>query len=498
MSQHVQKTMARGALWMVLFKLLERSLGLISTLILVRLLSPADFGVVAMATSFIFMAEMLAAFGFDVALIQKQDASEEHYHTAWTCNVLLGVTITVVMLLAAAPIAQFYRHPEVFWVVCALALGPLFNGFENIGVVAFRKDLRFRSEFLFQLSRKVIGFMVVVPLAYFLKSYWALVCGILASKLASTAISYAAHPFRPRFCFTQVKGLMGFSKWLLFNNVVGFMKERSSDFVIGRLNGAEHLGIYNVSYEFAAMPTTELSAPINRALMPGFARIASDPAALRDAYRNAIGMLALLAVPAAAGIFAVAPFLVPVVLGTKWLEAVPLIELLAPNGGMLLFHSSICAVLIASGHPSRVTTTNSLYVLLLLALLIALAPTYGVTGAAAAALGASIVCTPLYLLQVRRALGISVQVFVRAALRPIVAAIAMAALVRLALPTWDAGIGVAVSAAWLITGVAIGIASYGVIVFLLWFVSGRPPGAEQMVFERARQMLFRRGAVGTP
>jgi peptidoglycan biosynthesis protein MviN/MurJ (putative lipid II flippase) len=145
-----------------------------------------------------------------------------------------------------------------------------------------------------------------------------------------------------------------------------------------------------------------------------------------------------------------------------------------------------------------VTTTNSLYVLLLLALLFALAPTYGVTGAAAAALGASIVCTPLYLLQVRRALGISLRVFVRASLRPIVAAIAMAALVRLTLPAWDASVGVAVSAAWLVSGVALGVASYGVIVFLLWFVSGRPPGAEQMVFERARQMLFRRGAVGTP
>jgi lipopolysaccharide exporter len=76
MSQDVQAKMARGAMWMVLFKLLERSLGLISTLILVRLLSPADFGIIAMATSFIFMAELLASFGFDVALIQKQDATD--------------------------------------------------------------------------------------------------------------------------------------------------------------------------------------------------------------------------------------------------------------------------------------------------------------------------------------------------------------------------------------------------------------------------------------
>ncbi len=107
MSQDVQGEMARGALWMVLFKLLERSLGLISTLILVRLLSPIDFGIIAMATSFIFMAELLTAFGFDVALIQKQDATEEHYHTAWTCNVLLGLLITAAMLVARCADRRF-------------------------------------------------------------------------------------------------------------------------------------------------------------------------------------------------------------------------------------------------------------------------------------------------------------------------------------------------------------------------------------------------------
>jgi O-antigen/teichoic acid export membrane protein len=490
--------MARGALWMVLFKLLERSLGLISTLILVRLLSPEDFGIVAMATSFIFMAELLAAFGFDLALIQKRDATEEHYHSAWTCNVMLGALITSVMLIAAAPIAQFYRQPEVFWVVFALALGPLLSGCENIGVVAFRKDLRFRSEFLFQLSRKVIGFLVVIPLAFYLKSYWALVAGILTAKLAGTVISYAAHPFRPRFSFAQVSGLLGFSKWLLFNNVVGFFKERSSDFVIGRTIGAGQLGIYNVSYEFASMPTTELSAPINRALMPGFSRIAGDPAALRDAYRNAIGMLALMAVPAAAGIFAVADFLVPVVLGNKWLEAVDLIELLAPNGGLLLFHSSICAVLIASGHPDRVTITNALYVVMLLVLLIILAPALGIRGAAGAALGASIISTPIYLVQIQRTLGISSGVFLRAAFRPVLAAVAMAGIVRQVLPHWDMTLGAVASAGWLVCGVLLGVISYVVVVFSLWLVAGRPMSAEQLVFDRARQILVRRSAAGTP
>ena len=165
MSNTLQQRMASGAIWMVLLKLLERSLGLISTLILARLLGPTDFGVVAMAISFIAMAELLTAFSFDIAIIHNQAATEEHYNTAWTCNVLLNLCVTGLMLAFAIPIAAFYRHPEVAWVVCALAFGPLLVGLENIGIVAFRKELDFRREFRFQLSRKLIGFIVVVPLA---------------------------------------------------------------------------------------------------------------------------------------------------------------------------------------------------------------------------------------------------------------------------------------------------------------------------------------------
>ncbi|MGH8501142.1 MAG: lipopolysaccharide biosynthesis protein [Gammaproteobacteria bacterium] len=489
MSNTIHQQMAHGALWMLLFKLMERSLGLISTLILVRVLSPADFGVVAMATSFIFMAELLTAFGFDIALIQKQDASEDHYHTAWTLHLLLGLLIAVLMVAAAPWIADFYNRPNVFWVVCALALGPLIRGCENIGVVAFRKEMRFKSEFAFQLSRKVVSFLVVVPLAFYLRSYWALVFGMLASQLAGTIISFIAHPFRPHFSLAKVGSLMGFSKWLLANNMVGFFKERSADFFIGRMHGAAPLGVYNVSYELATMPTTELSAPINRALLPGFARIAHDPKAMRAAYGHAMSMLAILALPAAVGIFAVAPFLVPVVLGNQWLASVPLMEILALNGALLMFHSSICAVLIANGHPYRVTKTNALYVVMLVVLLGILVPGYGTMGAACAALAASILSTPIYLLQVRGSVGVPASDFVRAAARPVLAAVLMVGVVRLVLPGWSAAMSTTVSLTWLIGGMLLGAMTYAAGIGVLWLASGRPEGAERVLIGQLQVRL---------
>ncbi len=152
-----------------------------------------------MAMAFVAMAELITAFGFDIAIIQTPNATEAHYHTAWTCNVLLNLAVMLVMVAAATPSHDFYDKPEVAWVVYALALGPLIAGAENIGVVAFRKELDFKREFRFQISRKLIGFCAVVPLAFWLRSYWALVIGILLSKSAGAVISYLMHSFRPHF-----------------------------------------------------------------------------------------------------------------------------------------------------------------------------------------------------------------------------------------------------------------------------------------------------------
>jgi O-antigen/teichoic acid export membrane protein len=472
--------MATGAVWMVLFKLAERSLGLISTLILARLLMPSDFGTVAMAMSFVLMAELLTAFSFDVAIIQNAQATEHHYSSAWTGNLILGASIAALMVAAAVPVAEFYQHPELVAVICALAAGPLLTGLENIGIVAFRKELDFRREFIFQVSRKLIAFCVVVPLAFLLRNYWALVIGTLVSKAAASALSYWMHPFRPRLTCSRLGSLFKFSRWLLVNNVVSFLKERSSDFFIGRMHGAQALGTYNIAYEFAHLPTTELGAPINRALLPGFAKM-EQAEQVQQAYASAVSLLALLALPAAGILFALAPVLVPVILGAKWMATIPLMQVLAFNGALLLFHGSICAVLMGRGYPGRVTLVNAVFVAVFIALLGPASALYGLMGAACAALTTSLVCTPLYLLQLKRTLDIAPAVFGRAIGRPLFATVVTVVLLRAVLPADSAHLDALSSALWLLAGAALGVVTYAAAVLALWQLGGRRQGAEQIV-----------------
>jgi lipopolysaccharide exporter len=496
MSLKIQRSMADGAMWMMLFKLTERGLGAISTLLLVRLLAPSDFGIVAMAVSFIAMAELLAAFGFDVALIQERNPSLEHYHTAWTLNALLGLGITLLMAASAGPIALFYKQPAVFWVVLALALGPLITGCENIGVVAFRKNLEFRREFAFQINRKLAGFMVVVPLAFWLRSYWALVAGTLASKLAGTLMSYRVHEFRPHFSLSKLRSLFGFSKWLLLNNILGFLKARTSDFFIGRMRGAEELGLYNVSSEFANLPTTELSAPINRALLPGFAQIGNDPSALFSAYTNAISFVSLLVVPAAAGIFSIAELLVPVVLGPKWTGAAPLIRVVAINGAMTVVEGGIYSIMLAIGYPRDLTRINGVHVVVQLGLMLSLVASFGAIGAAYASLCASLCAAPFYLYYLRKHTGIPVFVFARAIARPLMAAAVMMVVLLLTLPSDIKALSISAAGVWLAIGVGIGAATYIVALILVWLALGRPDGVERMTIGRMRAQLRDRFRVG--
>ena len=170
--------MAHGAAWMVGARFAIKILGLLSTLILVRLLLPADFGLVALATALVAGLQLLKTFGFEVALIQDQNATPGKYNAAWTVNLSFSVLIAVVLVLLAPFASEFYSDERLKLVLYALSFSMLLQGIENIGIVDFRKNLEFRKEFLFLFAKKLIGFCVTIPLAFALRNFWALVAGI--------------------------------------------------------------------------------------------------------------------------------------------------------------------------------------------------------------------------------------------------------------------------------------------------------------------------------
>lgn len=481
-------TMAKGAAWMLLARVATRVIGMLSTLVLARVLTPEDFGLVAMATSIVAVIELLRAFGFDTVLIQKQQAGRDHYDTAWTFNAIVGLVAAVVVLLLSIPATKFYGEARITPLMWLLAAGLAIQGFENVGIVDFRKYMRFDKDFAFVLGAKVAGFLVTVPAAVFFRSYWALVLGIMATRVWAVVASYAMHPYRPRFSLAAYRELISFSKWLLFNNILLYLKSRASDFVIGRVSGARSLGLFNVSYEIANLPTTEIVMPINRAVYSGYARMGNDRATLGQGFLNVISVITAFALPAGAGIAVLAPLLVPLALGDQWLEAMPIIQVLAIYGVLIALQTNTLYIYIALGEPRTATLLNALHVGILIPALIFGTMTAGAVGAAWACLITAVVNAPVNIIVLLNRLQLRPAELLAVAWRPLPAAILMflavdAFMIRAG--SAEAGsVGPVELLAALFAGSVLGAFIYALSLWMLWRVTGRPPGIERELLSR--------------
>jgi lipopolysaccharide exporter len=480
----VSRKMAKGAAWMLALRLADRGLGLVSTMILARLLVPEDFGLVAMATVLLGMVEIMSTFSFDLALIQNQKTERRHYDTAWTFNVIFGAATSVVFSALALPAAHFFGDPRVESIVYVLAAGAFVQGFLNIGVIAFRKDLDFRKEFTLLAVQKLIAIGFTLALAYALRSYWALVLGIVTSKAIGVLMSYAMHPYRPRFGLGGARDLMRFSSWMLLNNIVMFAAIKGYDLIMGRIAGAQGLGLYSVAYEISNLPTTEVIFPVSRAMFPGFSRLAHDAGRLRTVFLRVAALTALITVPAGAGIAVLAEPVVRLLLGDQWMQATTLIRILAIYGVMRALLSGTGDVYLALGVPRLVALANLPHLLVGWPLMIYLFDRYGIEGAAWAVLCASAFGMTLNISLVLRVLHLRPSELAGCYWRPLAAVAGMLLAVNGLMQLWPPAESNAVLALQLGAYTLAGAAMFGGTILALWIASQRPDGAERVLMDR--------------
>jgi lipopolysaccharide exporter len=487
----INSKIAHGAVWMVAFKLIDRSAGLVSTIILARLLSPADFGLVAMAMVLIAALQLMVSFSFDVLLIQNPQAARDEFDTAWTFNCLFACAAAMVLALLAHPASIFYSEPRLTPVIYWLALGFAVQGFSNIGPVIFRREMRFDREFKFLLAKRVATLAVTIPLAFLLRNYWTLVIGQLLGGCIMVALSYIVSDYRPRFSMKARRELFNSSKWLVINNILQFLNNRSAEFFIGRLTGAQSLGIYNIALEISILPTTELVAPINRAAFPGYSKVSSDPIQLRNSFLNVISMIALFACPAGIGIALVADLMVPVMLGWAWQNTVPVIQILAIFGVIQALQTNIGYVYLATGKLRLIAALGLFQFILLLSFLIPLLYYWGVVGAAWAFLVSATLMIPVNQIFIARYLELSSMEFFGHIARPLISAMVMGAFLFMLKSTILLPPQTAAYLIMLIVCILSGALVFSASLYMTWIISGKPEGPEKFVFKKIRSTASR-------
>ncbi|MBN8279363.1 MAG: lipopolysaccharide biosynthesis protein [Gammaproteobacteria bacterium] len=488
----LNRKVAFGMAWMAGARVAVRALGLVSTLVLARLLVPADFGIIAMATSIAAGLELLTLFGFDMALIQRKTLTRDDYDSAWTLNTMLGIGMATLLVLGAGAGAAFYREPRLEPVIMLLAIQYAVKNAANPGTVDFRRNLDFRWEFVSQVIPKLGGVVITIPLALWLRDYRALIAGMILTTVVSCIMSYTVHPHRPRPCLKGAGELFRFSRWLLINNLITFFRNRGSTFIIGRIMGTASLGIYGLAYEVSNMPTTEMVAPINRVLGPTYVKVRDNPDVLRSTFRSTFGLITILILPVSIGLAAVADPLVRVVLGDKWLATIPLISLLAFSGAGNLMQTNTGSVHTAIGQPRYITLTGMIHVLTLLPAIIIGTHQFGLIGAAGAyalhtwILGIWTTYAILFRTTVIRREDVLAPCW-----RPICGSVVMYLLVRGFLWLYPGHGSTAQALLALVAATLIGLVAYVSVVLGLWVLAGRPDGSETSLLWRFRKLVTR-------
>ena len=319
----------KGAAWMVAMRWGLRLLGLVNIAIIARLLAPSDFGLVAMAMAVVALADAVMNLAGDRAIIQLGGDGRRYYDSGWTLRLMQASVIAAVILALAWPAAGFYGDARVGPILMVAALGIFLRGFENIGTVAFRQNLTFGREFIYYMVPQTIAVLATISLALWLRSYWALVLGALVRQTSTMAFSYVISAYRPRLSLARMRDIWGFSQWTLVRDLGVFLTNESDRVIIGRLGGPGPVGLLTIGKELTSMISTEIAAPISRALYPGMVKLRDAPGRFRTAFRNAMAAIALVGLPLCAGLGLTASEVVPLLLGEKWLAAIPFVTLLS-------------------------------------------------------------------------------------------------------------------------------------------------------------------------
>ena len=471
---------ATGTGWVIGWRLAGRLVGLVNTLVLVRLLSPADFGLVALGASFAQGIDALAMIGIEDAVIRHRAPTQALLNTAFTLGLLRSLLTAGLAAALAWPAAAFFGEPRLSGVVILLAVSIVIDGLTNIGIVEFRSRFAFDKEFWLWTLPRLASLVFSIGAALLLRSYWALLVGILGHRILRVLASYRMHPHRPRLTLAAWRELAGYSAWNWVLGILGTLRGNADSVLIGRLMDSTHVGLFALGQELALLPTTELVQPLCRAAFSGFAAVQQTPERVRETYARIVASALLVVLPAGMGLSLVAAPAVALALGPAWQAAVPLVQIMAISGCVIVF-SNVSSTLFRVVGLMRETFQVSLWstaarVLLLLALL----PVLGLPGGAVAVAVATAVEQALYIGLTLRRFGLTLTDIASRTWRIGLATAAMTAGLALSGLGWQASTTTTVAGrfAELACPVLAGALIYAAALLAAWLACGRPAGAE--------------------
>ncbi len=327
----IARKTAWGFIWNFSAYFLGKIIVLITTAILARILAKSDFGLVAVAVVAINYLSVLKDLGLGVALIQRKGEVQEAANTVFTINLLLGLVLSAVVIPLAPLVAAYFRDPQVIPVLRWMGISFVINALGSVHTNWLVRDLDYRRKLVPELGSALTKGVVSIGMAYLGYGVWSLVFGQIIGAVVSVILVWIILPWRPRLTIDRnVAGSFmkfGFSVTLI--DIITQITDNIDYVIVGRFFGLVPLSIYTLAYRLPEMLVIGNLWVMGGVVFPAFSSIQDQPEELRRGFLASVRVVQLFAVPVCLGLLIAADPIVRVVFGDQWLEAIPILRVLA-------------------------------------------------------------------------------------------------------------------------------------------------------------------------
>lgn len=329
---NLRNLVMRGGAVKVASRAVLFGLRIAGVVVMARLVSPDDYGVFLMATSFTVLLAMFSDIGLAKATVQRQEINHAQISTLFWVNAAAGVVFFLVVVAAAPVLAWFYKDPRIAPVTAAMGLSFVLTGLAVQHKALLQRQMRFMTLEGIELFAQVAGAAVMYASAALGAGYWALVLNILVLRLSDTILSWLLSGWRPGIPRrgTGVRGMLVFGGHLSGSNFVNYFNRNLDNILIGLYWGPQALGFYSKAYGLLKQPLSQIGTPSSAVIVPALSRLQDDPVRYRAYFNKAMRAVVFLAMPMVVFTCVEARELILILLGRRWLEVVPLFMALAP------------------------------------------------------------------------------------------------------------------------------------------------------------------------
>lgn len=327
----LSKRSVHGGLVSIISQGISFVISIVGTIILARLLTPNDFGLVGMVTAITGFVTMLKNAGLSMATIQSKSISNSQVSSLFFINLFLSFTLGSILIIAAPIIAGFYQQPELIQLTIVISLTFIITGLSIQHHALLYRHMNLVALAIVLITSQLISLIISIFLALLGWGYWALAVSSLVSSIASTMLTYYFCPWLPnRYQKNSgIKKMLEFGGDLTISNLSNYLASNMDNVLIGRYLGADALGIYAKAYQLFLLPIKQIKDPLQNTALPILSALVDQPNRYRNYYQRFMELLASVSIPIAVCCIIEADFIILTFLGQQWHEAIPLFRVFA-------------------------------------------------------------------------------------------------------------------------------------------------------------------------